>query len=89
MLCIGRLIIDKLDREGLSGSAIVYIEKCQKISPQFILPDVSRTIFYAQFAIETGKFDVARNLLVNPEKRYGDLVDKTTCAQFLASLNNA
>jgi len=89
LLCIGRLIIDKLDREGRSGSAVVYIEKCQKISAQFILPDVSRTIFYAQFAIEAGKFEVAGNLLVNAEKRYGYLVDQDFCARLTATLNMA
>ncbi len=68
---------------------MVYIEKCQKISPQFILPDVSRTIFYAQFAIESGKLEVAKNLLANPAKRYGDLVERDICAQLSTRLDMA
>jgi hypothetical protein len=36
LLCIGRLLIYKLDKEKRYGIAIVYIEKCQKISAQFI-----------------------------------------------------
>ena len=89
LLCMGRLIVDKLDREGRSGSAIVYIEKCQKVSSQFILPDVSRTIFYAQFAIEAGKLEVAKNLVANAEKRYGNLVDQNFCARLITTLNRA
>ena len=89
LLCMGRLIIDKLDQENRSGRAMVYIEKCQIISPQFVLPDVSRTIFYAQFAIEAGKFEIAKNLLLNPEKRYGTLVDVALCDQLIDTLNIA
>jgi membrane associated rhomboid family serine protease len=89
LLCVGRLIIDKMDREGRSGSAVVYIEKCQNISPQFILPDVSRTIFYAQFAFEAGKLEVAKNLVANAGKRYGDLVDREFCARLFTSLEMA
>jgi membrane associated rhomboid family serine protease len=86
LLCVGRLIIDKLDQENRSGRAVVYIEKCQKASPQFILPDVSRTIFYAKFSIEAGKLEVARNLIANPEKRYSVLVDREMCTQLTNTL---
>ena len=88
LLCMGRLIIDRLDQENRSGRAVVYIEKCQNASAQFILPDVSRTIFYAQFAIEAGKLEVARNLIANPEKRYSALVDRTMCAQLADTLTS-
>ena len=89
LLCVGRLIIDSLDQDNRHGRALAYVEKCQKISPQFILPDVSKTIFYADFAIQAGRPEVARNLLVNPEKRYGNLVDKAICAQLTTNLNMA
>jgi hypothetical protein len=89
LLCMGRLIIDKLDEENRSGRAVAYIEKCQKISPQFVLPDVSRTIFYAQFAVDVGKFDIAKNLLINPEKRYARLIDVALCDQLINTLNLA
>ncbi len=51
LLCLGRLIIHILDNEGRHGKAIVIIEKCQKISPQFILPDVSRILFFAEMGV--------------------------------------
>jgi membrane associated rhomboid family serine protease len=89
LLCMGRLIIDKLDGENRNGRAMVYLEKCQKISPQFVLPDVSRTIFYAQFAIEVGKFDIAKNLLLKPEKRYARLIDVALCNRLINTLNLA
>jgi membrane associated rhomboid family serine protease len=75
LLCLGRLILQKLDREKRYGKAIVYIEKCQNISPQFALPDIARVLFYAEMAIDTGKTDVAKNLLADSAKRYGSLVN--------------
>jgi len=87
LLCMGRLIINRLDREKRYGRAIVYIEKCQIVSAQFILPDISRTIFYTQFAIEVGKLEVARKLLADPEKRYAGLVDKRSCTRLNDKLN--
>jgi hypothetical protein len=89
LLCMGRLIIDRLDQDGRHGRVLFYIENCQKISPQFVLPDVSRTIFYADFAIQADKLEVARNLLVNREKRYGNLVDSVVCNQLIEILDLA
>jgi hypothetical protein len=83
LLCLGRLIIHKLDKEKRYGRALFYVEKCQAISPQFILADLSRTLFYAEMAIETGKREVAKKLLINPESRYGNLVYAETCHQLL------
>ena len=40
-----------------------------------MLPDISRTLFYAQMALETGKPLVAKNLVDNSAKRYGALVN--------------
>jgi hypothetical protein len=79
LLCLGRLIIQILDNEKRHGRAIVYIEKCQAVSVQFILPDVSRTLFYAQMSIDTGKPEVARGLLANAAKRYGALLNHEQC----------
>lgn len=83
LLCIGRLIIYKLDTEMRYGTAIFYIEKCQQVSPQFVLPDVSRTLYYAQMAFDTGKFDVTKNLVMNSRKRYGNLVNCDQCNHLL------
>jgi len=83
LLCLGRHIIDRLDRDKRYGRAIVMIEQCQAISPQFILPDVSRTLYYAQMAIETGKHAVARNLLANPTQRYAGLLNIDQCQHLL------
>ncbi len=79
LLCLGRLIIYKLDAEKRYGRVLVYIEKCQKISPQFILADLSRTTFYAQKALEMNQVEVARNLIRDPVKRYGSMVDIEKC----------
>lgn len=74
-LCLGRLIIQKLDQEKKDGKAIVYIAKCQKISPRFVLPDITRVPHFAQLAIETHRFDVAKNLLIEAKERYGEAVN--------------
>ena len=75
LACLGRLLIQILDQENRHGRALYYIERCQSLSPQFILPDVSRTLFYAQMALDTGKPIVAKNLVDNSARRYGTLVN--------------
>jgi hypothetical protein len=86
ILCIGRLLIYKLDKEKRHGIAIVYIEKCQIISAQFILADISRTLFFAEMAFDMGKSDVVKSLLKNAEKRYGPLICHDQCNQILQKL---
>jgi len=83
LLCLGRLIIYKLDREKRPDRVIAYIEKCQKINPQFLLPELSRVTFYARQAIEAGKLGMAKNLVVEHETRYGDLVGSGECDRLL------
>ena len=83
LLCLGRLIIYKLDREKRHDRVITYIDKCQKISPQFLLPELSRVTFYARQAIEAGKLNIAKNLVVEYEARYGDLVGSVECDRML------
>jgi len=83
LLCLGRLIIEIMDREKRYGRVIMQIEKCQAISPAFILHDVSRTLFFANMAIDMGKPGVARNLVMNPQKRYGSLLNKDQCNHLL------
>ncbi len=75
LACIGRLLIQILDREKRHGRVLFYIERCQALGPQFMLPDISRVQFYAQMALETGKPGVARSLLINATGRYGSLVN--------------
>jgi membrane associated rhomboid family serine protease len=82
LLCFGRLIIYKLDKEKRYGRAIVFIEKCQSVSASFILPEVSRTLYYAQMGIESGKPEIARSLLKDPEKRYAGLLNPDQCNHF-------
>ena len=86
LLCLGRLLIQILDDERRHGRAIVYIEKCQKTSPKFLIPDLSRVLFFAEMAIHTGKFEVARNLLADAPKRYGDLVNSAQCNHLLQGI---
>jgi hypothetical protein len=83
LLCLGRLIIYKLDREKRHDRVITYIDKCQKISPQFLLPELSRVTFYARLAIEAGKLNIAKNLVVEYETRYGGLVGSGECDRML------
>ena len=83
LLCLGRLLIHRLDQEGRFGRALYWIEQCQNVSPKFILANLSRTLFYADLAIQTGKTEVARNLISQPESRFGDLLDCEKCMGLL------
>ena len=74
LLCLGRLVIDRLDREQRFGRTIVFIEKGQQINPQFLIADLSRVGFYAKLAKDAGKPEVAKNLLVNAQQRYGNQI---------------
>ena len=79
LLCIGRLIIHKLDSEHRDGKAIVYIDKCQQISPQFMLSDLSRVLHYAELSLQAGRLDVCKNLTAGAAKRYAGLVNSEQC----------
>ncbi len=83
LLCLGRLIIYKLDREKRFPQVLDYIEKCQKINPKFLLPELARVTFFARQAIEAGKLELAKNLVVEHETRYGDLVGGGECERLL------
>jgi hypothetical protein len=83
LLCLGRLIIYRLDREKRHNQVLGYIEKCQTINPRFILPELSRITFYARQAIEAGRLDMAKNLVVDYESRYGDFVGNGECDRLL------
>ena len=83
LLCLGRLIIYKLDRERRHDRVINYIEICQQINPRFQLPELSRVTFYARQAIERGKFDMAKNLVADYETRYGSAVGGGECERLL------
>ena len=79
VLCIGRLIIQQLDAQKREGKVIVFIEKCQKISPQFVLHDVSRVLHYAEIALQTGRSEVTRYLTADASNRYGELINPAQC----------
>lgn len=81
LLCVGRLIISRLNTDKRYGRGLFYIGKCVNISPQFILGDVSGTLFYARMAIDSGQNKLAICLLANPAKRYGALVNADVCKQ--------
>lgn len=83
MMCFGRLLINVLAEQQRFGRALVYIEKCQKVSPNFVLADFSNTLFFAKHAIDVGKFEIAKNLLVDTRDRYGNLVNHETCEELL------
>ena len=83
LLCLGRLIIDMLDREMRFGKAIVYIDKCQAVSPLFVLHDIKRTLVYAEKSVESGQAQVARSLLVDSQQRYGRMLNHDQCNHWL------
>lgn len=83
LLCLGRLIIYRLDRDRRHDLVLGYIEKCQRINTGFILPELARITFYARRAIAAGKLDVARNLVVDHQDRYGEFVGSGECDRLL------
>lgn len=83
LLCLGRLIIHKLDDEKRDGKALVYIAKCQIFSPNFLLSDLSRVLHYAEMALETGRLEITKNLVADAQNRYGDLVNCEQCNHLL------
>ena len=83
LLCIGRLIISRLDADKRYGRGLFYIGRCVEISPQFILGDVSGTLFYARMAIDSGQNKLAMCLLANPIKRYGNLINADVCKELI------
>lgn len=87
LLCMGRLIIQRLHEDKRYGRALYFIEQCQLVRPQFILPDLSQTLFYARQAIDVGKTEVALNLLQNPYTRYGEEVNTQLCIELLAQIS--
>lgn len=87
LLCLGRLAIEKLDAEQRFGRAIVLIEQCQAVSPRFELADLSRTLFYAQMALDTGKPGVAQRLLEKAPERYGQWINQDQARHLLAKAN--
>jgi hypothetical protein len=83
LLCLARLIIYKLDREKRHDRVLTYIEKCQNINPRFVMPELTRVTFYARQAIDAGKLEMAKNLVVEHETRYGDFVGSGECDRLL------
>ncbi len=75
LLCCGRLLIARLEREHRYGRALEVIEHCQAFSAGFVLPDLSRTLFYAEMAMNKDKPGITRRLLDDAASRYRGLVD--------------
>ena len=86
LLCIGRLIIFRLNEERRHGRCLFFIEKCLQISPQFILPDLKQTVFYARMAFDNDKLAVAERLIQDADKRFGKLVNLTLCRELMAQI---
>ena len=57
----------------------MYIDKCQQISPQFMLSDLSRVLHYAELSLQAGRLDVCKNLTAGAAKRYAGLVNSEQC----------
>lgn len=63
LLCLGRLIIHLFDEAKRYNLAVAYIDKCQAISPKFILPVDGRTVFYSNRAVDMDMPEVSKKLL--------------------------
>jgi hypothetical protein len=87
LLCLGRLVIYRLTEEKRYGRSLFFIEKCQQISPQFILPELIQTVFYATLAYQNSKPELAYKLIKNAESRYGDLVNIVLCKELEGQLD--
>ncbi len=85
LLCLGRLIIHKLDTEQRDGKVLVYIDKCQAISPRFLIHDLSRVLHFADMALNTGRPEITKNLVCDAHKRYGDQINNQLCNHLLES----
>ena len=83
LLCLGRLVIYRLEREKRHDRVIACIDRCQQVNPKFLLPELARVTFYARQAIERGRFEMAKNLLADYETRYGGLVGGGECERLL------
>ena len=86
LLCLGRLMIELLQQEKNQARAIYYIKQCQAINPQFLLPDLSQTVLFAQMALYTRDIDVAKHLLNKPRERYLQYVDINELKTVIARL---
>jgi hypothetical protein len=88
LLCLGRLIMFRLEQEKRDGRALGIIERCQQVRPEFLIADVSRALFYAELALQAGKPEVAKNLLHNPRERYRGLLNPDQCNHWLQKALN-
>jgi membrane associated rhomboid family serine protease len=88
LLCLGRLIMLRLEQEKRSGRALAIIERCQRVSPGFLIADTSRLLFYAELALQAGKPGIARDLLNNPRERYRGLINPDQCNHWLQKALN-
>jgi membrane associated rhomboid family serine protease len=83
LLCLGRLIIHQLELQKRDGRALGIIERCQQLSPEFLIADVSRAMSYADLALEADKPTIARNLMNNARQRYLGRVNPDQCNHLL------
>ena len=87
LLCCGRMLIAILEQRHRHGRALTIVERCQAVSAGFVLPDLSRTLDYAEMAMATGKPEIARQLLADAASRYRGLVDARQCNHLLQRLS--
>jgi len=78
-LCIGRLAIQLLVEHNRLGAALLLVEECIQVTPNFVLADPRQVLLLAHEAINQHRHSVAYALLRESEKRYHRSVEPVRC----------
>jgi len=78
-LCLGRLVINLLIQNNKYPRALLFVEKCQAISDEFVLADPSKVLLLAQMAKDHHQYQVAYLLIRDAHERYGEYIDYGQC----------
>lgn len=82
LLCMGRLIVHVLMVNHQYKRAIEYVQRCQKISKDFVLSSAEEMLLLTQNAIKLQQYELAYYLVTNADQRYNGKFDVVHC-QFL------
>lgn len=80
LLCLGRLLINLLIEHRKYAKALVYVEKCQKVSAEFVLANPVNVMMLANMARENKQYEIAYLLVKDAQTRYGEYVDAHQCS---------
>jgi len=80
LLCVGRLIINLQMENKKYASALLYVEKCQKITEDFVLADPKHVLILANMARKNQQFEMSYLLVKNASERYGEFINFENCS---------